>query len=282
MFELSVQNERGERLELTNNPDFDVLAVYGLNPAPAVINTTPISGIDGTRYNSARIGERNVVISLNIRGDIEDNRIKLYKYFMVKKPIRIFYKNEHFDVYIDGYVDMFENDFFTMLQQPQISILCPNPFWKSSIETEIDFDSVTALFEFPFDIDAEGIPFSELGEVQTIYFNAGNVETGGIITFTALADNVINPTFYNVTNNTFFGVEVTMEQSDMIVINTQKGEKSVYLLHDGTKTSLMNNRTAGSSWIVFEPGINEIQYDAYSGSSALRCTLSCVQMFEGV
>ena len=282
MFELSVQNERGEVLELSNNPNYDILAVYGLNPAPAAINTTPVSGIDGTRYNSARINERNVVISLNIRGDIEENRINLYKYFKVKKPIRIFYKNEHLDVYIDGYIETFENNLFQMLQQPQISIICPNPYWKAVNETEIDFDTVTDLFEFPFAIEAAGIPFSELGEVAVTYFNAGNVETGGIITFTALADDVINPIFYNVTNNTFFGLTVTMQESDTIVINTQRGEKSVYLIREGVKTSLLNNRTEGSTWIVFEPGENEIRYSAAEGQSALKCVLSSVQLFEGV
>ena len=57
-------------------------------------------------------------------------------------------------------------------------------------ETEIDFENVTALFTFPFAIPAEGIPFSSLNEISSRYFNAGNVETGGIITFTALADGV--------------------------------------------------------------------------------------------
>jgi hypothetical protein len=114
------------------------------------------------------------------------------------------------------------------------------------------------------------------------YFNAGSVETGGIITFTALADDVINPIFYNVTNNTFFGVTVTMQESDTIVINTQRGEKSVYLIRGGVRTSLLNNRIDGSTWIVFEPGENEIRYSATSGQSTLSCILSSVQLFEGV
>jgi hypothetical protein len=123
VFSLSVKNEYGDVLTLTGNPDYDVLSVSGLNPAPAEINTTPVSGIDGTRYNSARVEQRNIVIRLNINGDIEDRRIELYKYFRVKHTIRIYYKNEHVDVYIDGYVETFENDFFTILQQPQISII---------------------------------------------------------------------------------------------------------------------------------------------------------------
>lgn len=282
MFELSVKNEYGDVLMLTGNPDYDVLSVSGLNPAPAEINTTPVSGIDGTRYNSARIGQRNIVIRLNINGDIEDRRIELYKYFRVKHTMRVYYKNEHVDVYIDGYVETFENDFFTILQQPQISIICPDPYFKSMSETEIDFENVTALFMFPFAIAAEGIPFSSLNEISSRYFNAGNVETGGIITFTALADDVKNPVFYNNTNGTFFGVDITMQSGDVIEINTQRGEKSVKLTRSGTTTSIVGDRTNGSTWIVFEPGENEISFGADVSASSLRCTLSCVQRFEGV
>ena len=282
MFNLSVKNEYGEVLMLTGNPDYDVLSVSGLNPAPAEINTTPVSGIDGTRYNSARVGQRNIVIRLNINGDIEDRRIELYRYFRVKHTVRVYYKNEHVDVYIDGYIETFENDFFTILQQPQISIICPNPYFKSMSETEIDFENVTSLFTFPFAIPAEGIPFSSLNEISSRYFNAGNVETGGIITFTALADGVKNPVFYNNTNSTFFGVNITMQSGDVIEINTQRGEKSVKLTRSGTTTSIVGDRTSGSTWIVFEPGENEISFGADVSASSLRCTLSCVQRFEGV
>lgn len=282
MFELSVRNEYGDVLMLTGNPDYDVLSVSGLNPSPAEINTTPVSGIDGTRYNSARVGQRNIVIRLNINGDIEDRRIELYKYFRVKHTVRVYYKNEHVDVYIDGYIETFENDFFTILQQPQISIICPDPYFKSMSETEIDFENVTALFTFPFAIAAEGIPFSSLNEISSRYFNAGNVETGGIIIFTALADGVKNPIFYNNTNDTFFGVDITMQSGDVIEINTQRGEKSVKLTRSGVTTSIVGDRTSGSTWIVFEPGENEISFGADESASSLRCTLSCIQRFEGV
>lgn len=282
MYELSIVNEFGEVLPLTNNPDYDIIAVAGLNPPPAAINTVAVSGIDGTRYNSARLGERNVVIDLHINGDIETNRINLYKYFRVKHKIRIRYKNEHVDVYIDGYVDTFENNLFTMSQRPQISIICPEPYWKSTTETDLDFDTVTALFEFPFSIPAEGIAFSELDSISSMFFDAGNVATGAIITFTALANGVKNPTFYNRTTGDFFGVGVTMQSGDVITINTQQGEKSVTLLRGGVVTNLINDRLTDSSWLVFEPGMNEVSYGSDEGASALRVALQIMQKFEGV
>lgn len=282
MYELSIVNEFSEVLPLTNNPDYDIIAVAGLNPPPAAINTVAVSGIDGTRYNSARLGERNVVIDLHINGDIEANRINLYKYFRVKHKIRIRYKNEHVDVYIDGYVDTFENNLFTMSQRPQISIICPEPYWKSTTETGLDFDTIIALFEFPFSIPAEGIAFSELDSISSMFFDAGNVATGAVITFTALANGVKSPTFYNRTTGEFFGVGITMQSGDVITINTQQGEKSVTQLRGGVVTNLINGRLTDSSWLVFEPGMNEVSYGADEGASALRVALQITQKFEGV
>lgn len=282
MFELKIENEFGEVLELTNNPRYDVLAVEGLNPAAANINTAAVSGLDGTRFNSAQIGQRNIVITLNIRQPIEENRINLYQYFRVKHPIRLWYKNDTLSVYIDGYVETFENNFFSKLQQPQISIICPNPFFRSDSESLLVFDTVTALFTFPFAIEAAGIPFSELSEVTTTYFNAGNVATGAIITFTATANGVKNPTFYNHKHNTFIGVDVTMQASDVITIDTRLGKKSIKLKRGASTTSLLSSRVSGSTWIVLEPGYNQISYSAEEGQTSLLVSIQNTQQFEGV
>lgn len=282
MFKLKIENEFGEILDLTSNRRYDVLAVEGLNPAAANINTAAVSGLDGTRFNSAQIGQRNIVITLNIRQPVEENRIMLYQYFRVKHPLRIWYQNDSLSVYIDGYVETFENNFFTKLQKPQISIICPDPFFKADSETTADFDTVTALFEFPFSIAAEGIPFSELGDVTTTYFNAGNVATGAIITFTATANGVKNPTFYNHKNNTFIGVSTTMQASDVITIDTRLGKKSIKLKRGATTTSLLNSRLSGSSWVVLEPGVNQISYSAEEGQTSLLVSIQNTQQFEGV
>lgn len=282
MYTLSVENEKGDLLELTDNSNYDVLEVFGLNPPAAIINTVAISGLDGTRFNSSQVGERNIVITLNIRPPIEANRIALYKYFRVKRYIKVHYKNETLDVFTEGYIESFENNLFTRLQQPQISIICPDPFWKAIAETDIKFEDLTALFEFPFSIPAAGIPFSELIQVTTTYFNAGDIPTGAIIRFVALADGVKNPTFYNRSNSTFFGLDFTMQNGDIITLDTQQGEKSVKLTRAGTTTSLLSYKRAGSVWLTFEPGENEIAFDAEEGEGNLRVTLEGIQRFEGV
>lgn len=282
MFELSVANLAGGSLDLTGNPDYDVLSVAGLTPAAAEINTTPLSVIDGARFNSARVGLRNIVIRLNINGEIEENRIKLYNIFKPKHAVRVYYKNDHFDVYIDGYVETFENDFFTMLQQPQISIICPDPYWRDIYTTMVDFEESLSLFTFPFSIPAEGIPFSSVSSSATVFHNDGE-DTGGVITFRALDDGVKNPVFYNVTENTFFGVTCTMSRGDTIAISTERGSKYARLYTAlGAMTNLLGSRAEGSSWVTFRHGNNQIRYDADEGYEKLNCQLSITKKYEGV
>lgn len=282
MYQLIVENEKGEQLRLTNNHYYDVIMAEGTNPPSANINTSAVVGIDGTRFNSSRIGQRNIVLTINIHHPIERNRLELYRYFRVKRYVKLYYKNSFLDVYTTGYVETFENNPWSQLQQPQISIICPNPFWLSNSETTVAFSNSVALFEFPFSISSSGIEFSRLENIVTATINAGEIETGGIIECRATDDDILNPKFYNRTTNQFFGVNCTMQEGDIITVNTQKGEKSVSLLRSGAKINLLSARSSGSEWITFEPGENIVSYGADSGANKLRVKLSLVQRFEGV
>lgn len=282
MYTLIVENEQGEQLELTQNQNYDVLEVDGLNPPTAAINTVEIAGVDGARFNSSRIQTRNIVIMLNIKPPIEINRLELYKYFRVKRYIKVYYKNDNRNVFAEGYVETFENNLFGMTQQPQISIICPNPFWKSVSELQVEFSNTVSLFEFPFSIPSEGIEFSTIQRIITTYINAGDVATGAIIKFYATTDQILNPKFYNRTTGQFFGLDLEMNQGDVITINTQQGEKSVTLLRDGVITNILSDRTLGSTWIIFEPGENEISYGADQGQNNLNVSVIAVQKYEGV
>lgn len=282
MYHLIVENESGGKLELTNNRNYDVLSVSGTNPPVATINTVNIVGMDGSRFKSSRVQQRNIVITLNIQHPIEANRLALYNFFRVKRWVKLYYKNSRRDVYIEGYVESIENNPWSQLQQPQISIICPQPYWLSTSETTVNFSNSKAAFEFPFSIPSEGIEFSTLEQIASEIVNVGEVQTGGIITFFATTDQIINPKFYNRTANTFFGIDFEMNQGDLIIVNSLIGQKSVTLLRDGVTTNILSDRTDGSTWLTLEPGENEVSFGSDEGSENLRATLTIAQKFEGV
>lgn len=282
MYTLIVENERGEQLTLTNCDVCDVLRVDGLNPPTANINLSETANMDGSTFKSSRISLRNIVILLNVKTPIEANRQQLYKYFRSKRWCRLYYKNDSRDVYIDGYVESFENDQFTNLQKPQISIICPNPFFKNRIDNTVEFSGTTDLFEFPFSIADEGAEMGVIEKVVTRLIDAGEVETGAIISLVAGSDQILNPTIYNRTTQAYFGLNIDMNEGDLITISTIKGEKAVTLLRNGVTTNIIDKMSDGSTWLEFEPGVNEISYGAAVGEINLIVSLKITQLFEGV
>lgn len=282
MLFLTVENDLGEQLELTRNRNFDVLEVSGLNPPNAAINTYAISGMDGTKFNSARVEQRNIIILLNIHHSIEENRLTLYRFFRVKKWLKLYVKTDTRDVYIEGYVESFENSAFTDLQKPQISIICPQPFFLAAVQDNVYFSESVPLFEFPFSIPSSGIEFSRRSQITNLLLNAGEIDIGMTILLHASASGVKNPVFYNLTTQEYFGVDITMQSGDLITICTETGKKSVTLLRSGAVTNLLADRKTGSSWVQLISGENRLSFDVDEGQSNLDATVIARQMFEGV
>lgn len=282
MLFLTVENDLGEQLELTRNRNFDVLEVSGLNPPNAAINTYAISGMDGTKFNSARVEQRNIVILLNIHHPIEENRLTLYRFFRVKKWLKIYMKTDTRDVYIEGYVESFENSAFTDLQKPQISIICPQPFFLAAVQDNVYFSESVPLFEFPFSIPSGGAEFSRRSQITNLLFNAGEIDIGMTILLHASASGVKNPVFYNLTTQEYFGVDITMQSGDLITICTETGKKSATLLRSGSVTNLLVYRKTGSSWVQLISGENRLSFDAEEGQGNLDATVIARQKFQGV
>ena len=86
MFTLKKKNKKGSILELTDNEEqYQVTNIEGLTPPNANINTASYANGDGSSFNSSRIPNREIVITVYINGDVQKNRLTLYKYFRNKK-----------------------------------------------------------------------------------------------------------------------------------------------------------------------------------------------------
>lgn len=282
MISVVVENYQGEKLQLTGNKNFELSHIDGLNPPTASIVLTDLAGMDGAIFNSARLPKRNIVLTIVYQPPIEENRNLIYKYFPVKAPLRLYFETETKSVWIDGYTEANEVGLFSKSQQSKISIVCPNPYFKDGNEIDVDFSNLLSLFEFPFTIDAEGVEFSSIERASSTIVNMGTVSTGAIFTLTATTSQILNPTIYNETTNEYFGLNVDMDQGDIIVINTHKGEKSAILKKDGTITSVVGSRSSGSKWLQLAAGENKISYDCDEGSAGLQVSIQTTINYEGL
>lgn len=282
MYTLIAENKYGEQLELTNNPRYVITDIDGLYPPEGVINTTQVANMDGSVFNSSRINDRVITITMAINGPAEANRLLLYRYFKTKYPVRLYYENGVRDVYIDGYVSKFSVEYFEKKQTAQIEISCPMTLFRAVKESVTEFANIENMFVFPFAIEAVGRPFSEvaLGEQKTI-INGGDVETGVVIHLNALG-TVLNPKIYNADTGDRMTLSIEMRAGDEITINTRKKEKSITLLRDGVQTNIVGKLDAGSTWFNLIPGDNIFTYEADEFPEHLQCIFVINNQFEGV
>lgn len=268
MFKARLETSRGNTITLTGREsEYQILSITGLNPPSAHLNTSNVAGMDGALYNSARLNTRNIVITVKINGDVEENRQNLYNYCLTKEKVRFYFKNNNRDVYIDGYVDSVECDLFTNDERMQISIICPSPYFLDTEDTQVDGSSITALFTFPFSIDiGNPIPFSMyvLDSIINLY-NDSDDQIGMLI------DIDVNVTVNSIQIvNTGTGERFTLsydfESGDHITVNTIKGQKSIVLLRNGVYTNIFSAMQKGSVFFQLASGDNFFAYTVDNSS----------------
>src|SRR5574339_645339 len=108
---ITITNHRSESVVLElRSPESSGLfiqGVDGLGPSKATINTSESLSLDGSTFNSARKEQRNIVLKLGFLENptIEDSRQSTYKYFPLKKRIKLTIETDNKTVQTFGYVE---------------------------------------------------------------------------------------------------------------------------------------------------------------------------------
>lgn len=280
MYTITVENEKQEQLELTNNDNYIVTEVDGLYPPDATINTSTLPLFDGSVYNSSRLNERTITITLYINSPAEENRIRLFRYFQVKRKLKLHITNDTRNIWIEGYTSKFSVEYFAQKQIAQITILCPNPHFNTDVQQMYNL-SVQDNFVFPFAI-TDSTPFSISSNIHDITIvNQGDIETGLIIKLSTNAE-VKNPRIYNSDTLEFMKLMFDMKAGDEITINTKPKEKSIVLLRDGVQTNIVGYLDLESTWLTALVGATNFIADADSNLESLICTINFSEQYEGV
>lgn len=287
MFTAQIENSSGNLFTLTGiEPVYQVINITGLNPPNAQINTTTIVGLDGALFNSSKLETRNLVLTIKINGDIETNRLLLYSYFKTKDKCKFYYSNASRDVSIEGYVESVECDLFTNNELAQISIICPYPYFKSLTEIITDFSNVIPQFVFPFSINiGSPVVISTYDETSGIaVYNGSETDTGVEIVISVL-DSVSSIEIKNTSTGDDFEINFSFLANDTIIINTNKGKKSVNLIRNGVIQSIFSALQQGSVFFQLSTGVNNFQY-LVNGSAAnnddVTITFKYYNIYRGV
>lgn len=284
MFTLTIENTQSNKITLTQNESvYQVVNIDGLEPPKASIFSNEIANMDGAKFNSSKMDVRNIVITIKINGDVETNRQNLYTFFRSGKWCRIFFKNENREVYCEGYAETINVALFTNNEQMQISLLCPDPYFKSLQMIYNDISKVFAAFEFPFAISEEGKEFSIIDEFREAeVLNQSEIEGGMIITITAERDDIPNPVIYDSDTGQYIRLNLTLNEGYTVIINTNKGSKSVKLIVDGVVENAINSFGSHSTWLQMKLGMNHFSYSADKNSEYIKIIFERHILYEGV
>lgn len=155
---VSVVNQFGDEIS-TNfvgayEAPYVITKIEGHGPVGASINLTQFATNDGAMYNSARVGERVLSLTLAVVAQpgktIEHARRWIYKTYAVKNRVTMVFTTDIGTYVMTGYVEKCEPDIFDKITKVKITIVCPDPYFYSPVKKVTSISSVKGGFEFPF------------------------------------------------------------------------------------------------------------------------------------
>jgi hypothetical protein len=297
---ITVSNHLGEsvtlELRFPEKSGFLVRGIEGLGPSKANINTTETSGIDGSLYNSARAVQRNIVLTLGLLENptIEDSRQKSYKYFPLKKRIKLEIETDNRTSMVYGYVESNEPNIFSKEETAVISLICPSAYLYDSEDQVTVFSSVTSNFEFPFSNESlvsNLIEFSQLNlqTTKTVLYEGDapigillHIHAIGVATGTKIIESATLE-FIEIDDAKLTAITGSgIINGDEIYISTVKGNKYATLVRGALEYNILNALGQDPKWFQLEKGDNVFAYTATTGLANLQFEIINKVAYEGI
>lgn len=303
IYTIIATNAKGDSVELDlANPWAGGIAVTGasgLGPAEGTINTVNFATSDGALFNSSRIKSRDIELNLKFLGsDIEAVRHKLLRYFRVKHPITLDFITDYRHTYITGHVEKNEIDIFSNSEGADLTIVCPNPFFRlrdpAKGKNSVRFTTSTPSFEFEFQDPNSDSPTLIFGEMtstgETVVVYEGDADASTIVDIQFLGP-VSGVKLYNTTTQTRINVDTneisrllgsTIRAGDRLSISSGVGDKYVKAYRDGKVYNALSALDKDSDWIFLTPGDNLITVRADTGIDNVSAIISFENLYESI
>lgn len=283
-------------LKFPEKSGFFIRSIDGLGPSRADINMVDRAGIDGSLYSSSRALSRNIIFQLGFLANptIEDTRQASYKYFPLKRNIRIKIESDTRVVDVEGYVESNEPDIFSKEEGSIISVICPESYLYDINDSYTDFSTSDPLFEFPWSNESLVSSLLIFGDVLSLsgqnIFYEGDAPVGIVIYIHAIGSahdvsiiNGITLETINIDSTELISITGSdIIEGDNIVISTVKGEKYATLTRGSTTYNILNALGQDPTWFELEKGDNIFSFDAETGLSNLLFLITNIVAYEGI
>lgn len=277
---------------------FLIFDIDGLDPSKASINTTEVSTMDGGIFNMSRVNERNIVLTLKFLEDnlktIEERRHDCYKYFPIKKRVKIRIDSDTRVVEVYGYIESNVIKIFSDSEGAVISIICPDSYLYNINNDVSNLATVEPSFEFPFSNESLVSKLLEFGDL-TISPTANLSYTGdasiGVVIYITVSGPVTDLAIKNTDTLEKISIDDDLfillmgsgiHQGDFIVISTVKGNKYASLIRNNTEYNIINTLGKYPDWFQLEKGSNSLAFTASSGLEYLSFEIINKIAYEGI
>lgn len=299
---VTITNYIGDSLKLELSDPWEtgvaIQDITGLGPVKANMNFTKLVTSDGGLFNSARLNNRNIVFKFRVFGgrscSVEDSRMILYNLFIVKKQVRLIFETDNRHVYIDGYVESNQPVIFSNKETLQVSVICPDPFFKSMTPLHMQFHGNEPAFEFEFSNESLTDPLLIMSEIKNaayrnIYYD-GDEETGMKITLDLTGD-IKDFTIYNIDTNEKMKLnDASLEHiigtrfiaGDTIILNTINKKKGLKLIRGSKEYNILNILDKNVDWLKLRKGNNTFAYTVTEGNEYVHISIDNDILYTGI
>lgn len=291
---LKATNVSGDSFEFSRH--FRLTSDLDTSGLDAVVNISD-NNSDGASYQNTKLGIRDFDVAFRINKNnqgeywLSEQRKKLFKIFNPKlNPIRLdFTTSNEEKFYIIAnllaapILPVDQRNSNMAFQKGLLQFLATDPYIYTSEAKSIDIASWIASFEFPLELTADGI---EMGYKSKSLFaninNEGQEKTGMLIKFKA-SSVVVNPKLINVNTHEELSLDFTMQNGDVIEVNTLRGKRSIMLKRNNATTNIFNSYNFDTStFLQLELGDNLFRYDADEGITNLEVSIDYTPRMIGV
>lgn len=156
-----------------------------------------------------------------------------------------------------------------------VQLIAPNPFWYDPTQVEEIMVGFSGGFSFPFSFP---VSFGQVGSQITIS-NSGNVDTPILV---YLYGEIEDPVVENTTTDESIIISQTIDDGDILIINTAFGEKSSMILSGGEYTNAFEYVDPDSVFWKLQPGDNSVRYTVSDEGENAGCRIYYYNRFSGV
>ena len=266
-----------DKLTMGSNSDFRITAYKGFEASEYQVSYKPNAQVDNATITSKKVLPREITLEAECDDALKDRVLSFFNPKRTGKLIVELNGNRRWIYYEVKGLKIKQNNLYEPIAFI-VTLFCAQPFFLDMDDFGKDIAASVSLFAFPFvwqvgrDFTTDYRQFS----TNFLVVNGGDVDTGMKFEFFA-KETVVNPQM-KLDDGTYIRVLTTMQQGDKLEINTNYGEKAIYL--NGSNITNRLDRT--SKFIGLRPGENVLTYTADQGYLSLVVRIFYRPMYLGV